>query len=49
MSRLVRLALATLALSALPEVSAAQNSHTREGFWFNLGLGAGSLGCRRLR
>jgi hypothetical protein len=45
MSRLVRLALATLALSALPEVSAAQNSHTREGFWFNLGLGAGSLGC----
>ena len=23
----------------------AQNPQTRDGFWFNLGLGAGSLGC----
>ena len=23
----------------------AQNPHTREGFWFNLGFGVGSLGC----
>jgi hypothetical protein len=28
-----------------PSVARAQNVQTREGFWFNFGFGAGSLGC----
>lgn len=36
--------LTAVALSAIP-ASAQTQSQTRQGFWFNLGLGAGSLGC----
>ena len=45
---LSRIALATAAalLMSLPETASAQGSHTREGFWFNGGLGYGSLGCQ---
>jgi hypothetical protein len=28
-----------------PPTHAPRTPHTREGFWFNIGLGAGSLGC----
>lgn len=46
MSHLARFATLVLVLAALtPATSSAQYAHTREGFWFNLGLGAGSLGC----
>ncbi len=34
----------TLAL-ALPAVARAQDKPLRDGFWFNIGLGGGSLGC----
>ena len=37
-------ALATIAATA-PSVANAQTTQTRQGFWFNLGFGAGSLGC----
>jgi hypothetical protein len=35
----------TLALSLAATPASAQNSHPRRGFWLNLGLGAGWLGC----
>lgn len=38
------LALGTLVVAAVSPV-AAQHAQTREGFWFNLGLGYGTLGC----
>lgn len=34
-----------LALVALAANASAQHAQTRQGFWFNVGLGAGSLGC----
>lgn len=34
-----------LALVALATNVSAQHAQTRQGFWFNVGLGAGSLGC----
>jgi hypothetical protein len=34
-----------LVLSLGSSPAMAQNSHSRSGFWFNVGLGAGSLGC----
>jgi hypothetical protein len=34
-----------LALVALATNASAQRAQTRQGFWFNVGLGAGSLGC----
>jgi len=48
MSPLARLAAAAvLALLALtPEAASAQAGHARQGFWFNGGLGYGSLGCQ---
>lgn len=30
----------------LSEIASAQHKQTRDGFWFNLGLGYGSLGCQ---
>lgn len=41
---LKHLALIALVL-ATPVVANAQNAQTRQGFWFNLGFGVGSLGC----
>jgi hypothetical protein len=39
--------MAVLSLSvAVPRSAVAQHQQTREGFWFNLGLGYGSLGCQ---
>lgn len=40
----LRLALVALALVALP--ARAQHPQVRQGFWFNAGLGYGSLGCQ---
>jgi outer membrane protein with beta-barrel domain len=38
---------AALGLStALPGIASAQHKQTRQGFWFNIGLGYGSLGCQ---
>lgn len=37
------IAIALLAFTT--STSGAQNTPNRQGFWFNLGLGAGSLGC----
>lgn len=31
---------------AHPAIAMAQRAHTRQGFWFNVGLGYGSLGCQ---
>lgn len=43
-SRLIGL---TLALTTLaPLTVTAQHAQTRNGFWFNVGLGYGSLGCQ---
>jgi hypothetical protein len=42
--RLIGPLLAALALAPLT-TAAAQNPHTRNGFWFNGGLGVGSYGC----
>ena len=39
-----RLAFAALALLTLPAL--AQHPQVRQGFWFNAGLGYGSLGCQ---
>jgi hypothetical protein len=40
------LPLAALLAIALPRTRAeAQHPQSREGFWFNIGLGVGSLGC----
>lgn len=33
-------------LLLLPQNAAAQSSQARDGFWFNAGLGYGSLGCQ---
>jgi len=41
--RVASLTLLTLSLTAL--TAEAQNPQTREGFWFNLGLGYGSATC----
>lgn len=42
---LVCAAMLGLAL-ANPHIAPAQRPHTRQGFWFNIGLGYGSLGCQ---
>ena len=42
--RFLSIAACLLALTAT-NVASAQNPQTREGFWFNIGIGAGSLGC----
>lgn len=34
-----------LALLVFTSTAGAQHAQTRQGFWFNVGLGAGSLGC----
>ena len=34
-----------LAITLAGAQASAQNAPKREGFWFNIGLGAGSLGC----
>ncbi len=39
------LLLVLLASVALANNARAQNPSSREGFWFNIGLGSGSLGC----
>ncbi len=44
-SRLVLAAIVALSVSVTGSAS-AQNSQTRQGFWFNGGLGYGSLGCQ---
>lgn len=31
---------------ANPHIAPAQRPHTRQGFWFNIGLGYASLGCQ---
>jgi hypothetical protein len=41
--RLAGIALAALTLLATE--ARAQNQHPRDGFWFNIGFGVGSLGC----
>ncbi len=41
----VRALLCLSMLFALPVLLSAQTSHRRQGFWFNVGLGYGSLGC----
>lgn len=39
-------ALAAFAIMlSIPSAASAQREHTRQGFWFNVGLGVGSLGC----
>lgn len=43
-SRLIVVAAALFALAPLG-TAAAQHPQTRDGFWFNVGLGFGSLGC----
>lgn len=40
-----RVLAAALILASLPAVARAQDQPAREGFWFNIGLGAGSFGC----
>ena len=46
MPRRLFLLFASIALVLVtPFAANAQNAQTREGFWFNLGLGVGSLGC----
>ena len=47
MSAFARLATAAglALLTMLPQAASAQTSHAREGFWFNGGMGYGSLGC----
>jgi hypothetical protein len=45
MSPCIRRALLVLAAFTLAPAAEAQNTHVREGFWFNVGLGVGSLGC----
>jgi len=48
--RTARSALVLLALvgtgAVAPREASAQYPQKREGFWFNIGLGAGSLGCQ---
>jgi hypothetical protein len=44
MKRLVP-AVALLALSIATTQATAQTTADREGFWFNIGIGVGSLGC----
>jgi len=47
MLRLVRpLAVATVLLITLAAHLSAQRPQTREGFWFSVGVGGGSLGCQ---
>ncbi len=38
--------LAALVGMSAPQAASAQGGHTRQGFWFNGGLGYGSLGCQ---
>lgn len=38
-------ALCLAALVLAPSVASAQHSQKREGFWFNVGVASGSLGC----
>lgn len=45
MARLFRALALTLCLAVVPGDAGAQTPQIREGFWFNIGLGAGSLGC----
>lgn len=45
MSAFFRRALLAVAAVTLASTAQAQNTHAREGFWFNVGLGMGSLGC----
>lgn len=45
MSKVLRSVAVLLAIVTSASTLNAQNSHTRQGFWLNLGLGAGSLGC----
>jgi hypothetical protein len=43
----LRTVAAILGLSfVLTGIAAAQHKQTRQGFWFNIGLGYGSLGCQ---
>jgi len=44
LATMVLVAVVTLGM-ALPSAASAQADHTRQGFWFNGGLGYGSLGC----
>jgi len=43
--RMVFVALFTLSLVS-PDTASGQRTHTRQGVWFNVGLGYGSLGCQ---
>ena len=45
MAPFIRRALPAVAAVMLASSAQAQNTHAREGFWFNVGLGVGSLGC----
>ena len=45
MSKVLRSVAVLLAIVTSASTLNAQNSHSRQGFWLNLGLGAGSLGC----
>lgn len=46
MKRNVGSILVVIGLLAAPVTVSAQNPQTRHGFWFNAGLGWGSLGCQ---
>ena len=37
--------LTLLALAVVTSAASAQTTSDRQGFWFNIGIGAGSLGC----
>jgi len=43
--RMVFAALFTLSLVS-PDTASGQRAHTRQGVWFNVGLGYGTLGCQ---
>lgn len=44
-SRIGAVLTALLLSTLLASTATAQNKHERKGFWFNIGLGYGSLGC----
>ena len=43
---IVRVLVCLTVVSVLPTLLSAQTRYQRKGFWFNVGLGYGSLGCK---